>query len=320
MKLHENVTDPKSINKFKTLEIKCNKAHDNFYDYSLFEYRGAHYKSVIICPKHGEFCQTINKHLDRKQKCPKCSLTNQSYRQRATQADVIRKAKSLHRNKYDYSKYIYSTAKVKSIIICPIHKEWEQTMDSHLGGQGCPKCGIIKQGISKRSNIKDVIKEANFIHNSIYDYTKFNYINSQTKSTIICPEHGEWETIMNSHLNGCGCPKCANSRSDNDCLYVWQIENTNVYKIGITSQKRGHTRINQVASRHNIKPIIVAYIKVDDAYRLENKIHKIFKSEQSIIKNGDGYTEFRTLNDMEVIGLLDYLKKEMIDGTLNYPV
>ena len=42
------------------------------YDYSKVEYKNAHTKICIICPKHGEFWQTPNEHLKNKG-CPICN-------------------------------------------------------------------------------------------------------------------------------------------------------------------------------------------------------------------------------------------------------
>lgn len=35
-------------------------------------YKGAHKKVCLICPEHGEFWQTPDKHINAKQGCPKC--------------------------------------------------------------------------------------------------------------------------------------------------------------------------------------------------------------------------------------------------------
>ena len=48
--------------------------HGNKYDYSKFNYQNAHYKSIIICPEHGEFWQTPHEHISGKQGCPKCGI------------------------------------------------------------------------------------------------------------------------------------------------------------------------------------------------------------------------------------------------------
>jgi len=45
-------------------------------------------------------------------------------------------------------------------------------------------------------------------HEIDYDYSKVVYKGCKTKITIICPEHGEFEQIPDSHTRGCGCPKC----------------------------------------------------------------------------------------------------------------
>ena len=65
-----------SIRCKKTLQTFINEAniiHNNYYDYSKFEYLNAHDKSIIICPSHGEFLQSANVHL-KGHKCKLCSL------------------------------------------------------------------------------------------------------------------------------------------------------------------------------------------------------------------------------------------------------
>lgn len=46
-------------------------------------------------------------------------------------------------------------------------------------------------------------------HGSTYDYSKFKYVNTRTKSTIICGIHGEFQQTPRNHLKGQGCPKCS---------------------------------------------------------------------------------------------------------------
>ena len=56
------------------------------------------------------------------------------------------------------------------------------------------------------------VEKANKVHGDKYNYSKVEYINSQTKVCIICPIHGEFWQTPNAHLNGSGCKKCANKR------------------------------------------------------------------------------------------------------------
>ena len=51
---------------------KAKKVHGDKYDYSKVEYVNSHSKVCIICPKHGEFWQTPNDHLNGKG-CPFCN-------------------------------------------------------------------------------------------------------------------------------------------------------------------------------------------------------------------------------------------------------
>lgn len=122
--------------------------------------------------------------------------------------EFIKKVTKVHNSKYDYSKTNYINCRTKVIIICPVHGEFEQRPSNHLSGQGCPNCGIIQLTNKQKFNIEQFIKKANQIHNNKYDYNKVNYVNSQIKVTITCPEHGDFEQIPNSHLSGHGCPKC----------------------------------------------------------------------------------------------------------------
>ena len=125
---------------------------------------------------------------------------------KSTTEQFIQKAIFVHgEKKYDYSKVDYKHSKTKAIIICPIHGEFEQTPNSHLSGQGCPKC----KDDGDRSSIEQFIRKAIFVHGEKkYDYSKVDYKQCMSKVIIICPEHGEFEQIPNNHLSGNGCPKC----------------------------------------------------------------------------------------------------------------
>lgn len=61
----------------------------------------------------------------------------------------------------------------------------------------------------KKYTTETFIGKARELHGDKYDYSKVEYINSQTKVCIICPIHGEFWQTPNSHLNGNGCPSCS---------------------------------------------------------------------------------------------------------------
>lgn len=66
----------------------------------------------------------------------------------------IDNAKSVHGDKYDYSKTVYEKAKKKVLITCKKHGDFLQTPDNHVNGSGCRKCSLEKakhltHGLSK---------------------------------------------------------------------------------------------------------------------------------------------------------------------------
>ena len=134
-----------------------------------------------------------------------------------TTEEFIIKAREVHGEKYDYSKVNYLTTMEKVCIICPKHGEFWQTPNSHLHGKGCPKCGVKKCIDAIKSTKEEFLIKAKEVHGNKYDYSKVEYINNKTKICIICPIHGEFWQVPNSHLSENGCPKCMQSKLEKKC-------------------------------------------------------------------------------------------------------
>lgn len=127
--------------------------HDKF-DYSLTNYVKSSEKVKIICPVHGVFEQTPNKHLAGRG-CPGCNKHQHLLEKRER---FIADAKSVHGDRYDYSKVDFETSLdgKKVCIICPEHGAFYQTYSAHVSlKQNCPKCAGIVAG-SKRKGAKNV--------------------------------------------------------------------------------------------------------------------------------------------------------------------
>ena len=185
---------------------RSQKKHGNKYDYSKCKYVNNQTKVCIICPEHGEFWQLPINHLNG-QGCPKC----QKSRITKTKEQFIKDAVKLYGLKYDYSKVEYVNSKTKVCIICPEYGEFWITPNNFLRGHNCN--GIHTEHL----NTESFIEKAKKIHGDKYDYSKVEYVNSETKICITCPEHGEfWQTPIN-HLRGHGCKKCTpNSLKNNE--------------------------------------------------------------------------------------------------------
>lgn len=118
------------------------------------------------------------------------------------------KASYIHNNKYDYSSVVYTNSHTKINIICLLHGNFLQTPNSHLNGNGCPKCKIETVRQRCKHTIEIFIQKAIEVHRDIYKYTKVKYINNHTKIIIECKKHGDFEQTPGNHLSDKGCTKC----------------------------------------------------------------------------------------------------------------
>lgn len=128
---------PRCIGRHKTKEqiiSEFRKHHGQKYDYSKVKFKTLKEKIIIICPDHGEFLQKLENHK-RGDGCPKCAgiIVDQN--------KAIWDFKSIHGERYDYSKFVYKNVRTKGVIICKEHGEFLASRNNHLKGHGCPKCG-----------------------------------------------------------------------------------------------------------------------------------------------------------------------------------
>lgn len=121
---------------------------------------------------------------------------------RLTTAEFIEKAKAVHGDIYDYSKVVYTRTIDPVVIICKVHGEFSMKPNHHLCGHKCAKCvgGVLLDGNTLLAKIQDK-------YGDTYDYTRFVYVNSKTKSIFGCKKHG-WFSILPHNLLNRGCPKC----------------------------------------------------------------------------------------------------------------
>lgn len=138
------------------------------YDYTNTIYINSSTKVAIRCKVHNAVFYVLpSNHLKYgKGGCPMCanearlvllSSNSKTIKEEAAKS-FIGKAKTVHGDKYDYSKVLYAGSGAKVIIICPIHGEFLQTPNGHISGKcGCPTCGVLfeRPGGTGKYNIKD---------------------------------------------------------------------------------------------------------------------------------------------------------------------
>ena len=238
--------------------IKAKEVHGDKYDYSKVEYVNSHTNVIIICPTHGEFLQTPTKHL-MGSGCSKCSG-----KVKLTTEDFIIKAKEVHGDKYDYSKVEYVNNITEISIFCKKCKKFfTQKPSIHLMGSGCNVCNKS----TKKLTTEDFIIKAKEVHGDKYDYSKVNYINSNTKITIICNEHGEFQQKPSNHLQGQGCSKCSKCNKLTTEDFIKEVKK-------VHGDKYDYSKVN--------------YIKTDEKVCIICPTHGKFFQTPTLHKRGHG--------------------------------
>lgn len=183
---------------------RASEKHDNKYTYGNAEedFVNTRSKVQITCPKHGDFSQMVNDHLNGNG-CPKCN--------KKTFDDFVDDASKIHDNKYTYNnaKKDFVNTRSKVSITCPIHGDFPLVVGKHLAGRGCPYCNY-------KNSFNDIVKDASKIHNNKYTYdnAKKDFVNTKSKVMITCPIHGDFKQSFSNHLAGRGCPRCNESKGE----------------------------------------------------------------------------------------------------------
>lgn len=140
MTISLEVKSTQTRNRFNRIENDCIRVHNNKYDYSKAVFVNMKTKFTVICPEHGEFQISPDKHISRKQGCVTCSNKAVGDRKRKSFEWFVAKAHKVHKSKYSYDKNTYVDTKHKITISCPHHGNFEQKPDNHLQGHTCPTC------------------------------------------------------------------------------------------------------------------------------------------------------------------------------------
>jgi hypothetical protein len=187
---------------------KSKKIFGDLYDYSKVEYKNNKTKVQLLCTEHGYFFVRPDTHLTRKAACQKCAKIRTGNLNK--NENWLNDFKSVHGDRYDYSKVNYINNKIKVEIICKEHDSFFMKPNAHTTQkQGCPKCS------RKYNNTDSFISVSKNIHNNKFDYSKVFYTNSHDKVEIICKKHKSFFIRPCDHINHKqGCPKCSMSKGE----------------------------------------------------------------------------------------------------------
>lgn len=189
---------------------KARRKHGSKYDYSPTAFKDWDSRVLVACYIHGEFPILPAKHIYGKgQGCKKCGQAAWAKeKNRRARLAFVEKARAAHGDEYDYSLFVYVSAREKGMIICQRHGPFPQTPNIHLRGCGCDKCGNESAADKRATGTEAFILQARKVHGEKYDYSLVEYTTSLEPVTIICDIHGVLSILPSNHLRGHGCIDC----------------------------------------------------------------------------------------------------------------
>lgn len=161
--------------------------------------------------------------------------------------EFIEKSKKIHGDRYDYSIAQYVSNTIGVDLKCDIHGIFSQKPISHLRGSGCQRCAIE----SKNLTTDIVVARYKIIHKDRYDYSDTFYVNSDTKISIKCREHGIFQQFPKDHEYGHGCPKCSKIRfTTGDIIEEFRKVHGDRYDYSLFSYSKGYEKSIIICKKH----------------------------------------------------------------------
>ena len=241
----------------------------NKYNLNKFVYQNSKIPSVVTCPIHGDFMAKLNDLL-KGQGCPICGGTH-----KYDTEEFIEKANFVHNNYFSYKKTIYMGSNNKVIVTCPIHGDFEVRANNHIKGNNCPFCAKEKiqhhitklpqiNSSTKKLTTNDFLEKYKEKFENNYNFDKFVYVNTRTKSIVTCPIHGDFKITPQKLMAGRGCNKCSKNYQYTTEEFI-QLSNT------IHNNFYHYQKTNYVSTHKNI--IVTCPIHGDFEITPANHLH-----------------------------------------------
>lgn len=181
--------------------------HGNKYEYSG-EYLGSSVKMEIVCNIHGSYMQVPYSHLSGSG-CYQCSIFNRGLKRKKTHQQFVDEANAIHNYRYQYIGE-YMGALSTQEFLCKIHGSFFQTPSDHLNSNGCAKCSHSSGGLKRKKTQQQFIDQCSLVHGNKYTYPDL-YVGVKNILLIICNTCNlNFYQTPDNHLQGSGCPNCAN--------------------------------------------------------------------------------------------------------------
>lgn len=231
----------------KSEEQKLNElaAKYPYLDFSKSKYTGCLDFIVAVCPTHGEISKKAS-HWNVNG-CPKCGMDRMKLPNKGKISGLLKVASAkLEKAKTAWEKFAiensewldtsmakYEGTRKKIEVRCKIHDLTYKTYPRALTnqGSGCYLCGIEKIKLRAHTEEQNLVK-ARFVHGDRYTYISIPG-RIHEKAVILCKVHGKFEQSFHNHVQGMGCPACANTCSKGESeLFDF------VLSLGVEAEKR----------------------------------------------------------------------------------
>lgn len=172
----------------------------------------------------------------------------------------VQKAISIHNDRYDYSKTIYTHSHKPVTIICRIHGEFSQIASYHLQGSGCKSCQYMEKENNYRhfktqSDLESFLK--NKTNNKI-TIDKIDKLTFRAKVKLTCQLHGNFTSSINSIVHSKFiCRSCASNhvakttvRTTDQFIQECKEVHGEIYDYSQTIYEHAHKRATFICRKH----------------------------------------------------------------------
>lgn len=198
---------------FEHIKKQSALIHGDQFEYHNLIDLGARRRSRIklTCKKcKTTFEQRVEKHLGGSG-CRACASRAKTGGRPTISLDEFKYRAALkHADKYDYSEVEFlfvSKEKVKITCRQCNHAFWQSAI-GHMNGRGCRPCKMRGRMGRPTIDLQEFTTRSKIQHGDKYDYSLVEFKLVSDKVTIICPEHGEFQTVARWHMDGYGCVLC----------------------------------------------------------------------------------------------------------------
>ncbi len=239
--------------------------------------------------------------------------------------EIVKRARNVHGDRYDYSKVNYIRYDTKIKIKCQQHGEFEQTPANHINNKsGCPKCACVGRPQNTSHTTKRFIQKAKQVHGNVYDYSSVEYKNTHTHVTIICSKHGDFVQRPVKHLGGTNCPKCSFSSKGERTVREILITNDIEFREQKTFVDCVNTKTNKVLKFDFFIPSINTLIEYDGIQHSQpTRFNGISRARATKIFEGTMYrdnikTNYAHDNNLVLVRITAEKKKDITKQLESY--